>query len=186
MLLAECFPSPTPTGWRENCGESVLILHSAFAPAWLWVDLPALPHSSFIILHSAACGFARPFNAGCWMCRVQEPRLWLLAHRHPHGPFPLTGCQSPRSLAGDSPDNRRSTSDCRSEVLRRIYGEARTRSGGGERAYHGRPDDSYLAVVSPRSQRIPLAPRHFRGRRFSAPRRGQFDAGERNLYPGLR
>src|ERR1019366_8630057 len=37
---------------------------------WLWVALPAI--SSFIILPSsfASCGFARPFDVGCWMFDV--------------------------------------------------------------------------------------------------------------------
>jgi hypothetical protein len=47
----------------------------------------------------------------------------LLPHRHPPGPFLLSGRQSRRSPTGDSPETRRSTSDRRSEVLRRDYGE---------------------------------------------------------------
>ena len=67
-----------------------------------------------------------------------------------------------------------------------MSGEARTRYGGGERAYRGWPDYGYLAAASPRSQRIPLPPRHFRGGRFSAPPGRQIVVGGPNLYPGLR
>jgi hypothetical protein len=131
---------------------------------------------------------------GCWMLDVgcsastvpQKARLWPLAHRHPPGPFLLTGRQSRRSLTGDSPQYLWSAIRGTTASLRRISGEARTRSGGGERAYRGRPDDSHLAAASPRFQRIPLAARHFRGRRFSVPRLRQIVAAGRNLYPGLR
>jgi hypothetical protein len=93
------------------------------------------------------------FDVGCWMLDVDP--VWLLAHRHLPCPFLLTGRQSRRCLPG----------------------EARARSGGGERAYRGRPDYGYLAAASPRFQRIPLAARHLRSRRFSAPPWRQFVAG---------
>src|ERR1035441_6286344 len=49
-----------------------------------------------------------------------------------------------------------------------------------ERGRRGRPDDSYLAAASQRFRRIPLAPRHLRGRRCSAPQLRQIVAGGPN------
>jgi hypothetical protein len=91
-----------------------------------------------------------------------------------HQGLPRTARETPRS-----------TSDRRSEVLRRDYGEARTRHRGVEPGHHGRPGYSYMAAVSARFQRIPLAPRYFRGRRFSAPRWRRIVSRGPNLYPGF-
>jgi hypothetical protein len=118
----------------------------------------------------------------------KKASLWPFAERRPPSPFPQIAPQSPHSLAGASPEPRRSLPivPCfKSRVLRRVSGEARTRFGGGERGHRGRPDYRYLAAASPRTQRIPLAPRYFRGRRFSAPRWRRIVARGRNLYPGL-
>jgi hypothetical protein len=46
------------------------ILHSAFAPAWLWPAFPAIPQSAFRIPHSPQGGFAGPFDVRCWMFDV--------------------------------------------------------------------------------------------------------------------
>ena len=88
-----------------------------------------------------------------------------------------------------SPDTPRSTSyraiRGATGSVRRVSGEARTRSRGGEPSIAGGLINSHLAAESQRFQRIPLATSHLRSRRFSAPGLCQIVAGGPNLYPGL-
>jgi hypothetical protein len=93
-------------------------------------------------------------DVGCSVSPVpQEPSLWLLTHRVPPGPFPLIGRQSRRSLAGASPETRRSTSDRRSEVLRRVSGEAPARPARGAGAVsEGIPGGLIIVIWQPHHQ----------------------------------
>jgi hypothetical protein len=121
-----------------------------------------------------------PSNAACAAflnCVPKKPSPWP--------PFPPA--RHP-DLARDAPDTRRTLAvapligdkrcygECPASV-RRISGEAPAPSGGAERAYRGQPDYGYLAAATPRFQRIPLPPRHFRDRRFSPPGLCQIVAG---------
>jgi hypothetical protein len=116
--------------------------------------------------------------------------LSLSTRRQPPGPFPRTGRQPPRRLMGASPLLRRST------LLKKQGTTARQRRGSGEtpvalRMYERTGGDT-VPPSPPKTaknqmfQRIPLAPRYFRGRRCSAPRWCRIVGGGPNPHPGLR
>ena len=111
-----------------------------------------------------------------------------VVRRRPVACSPAATRQSHPSLAVASPDTRRShTTSGKSATasVRRVSSEAPARSRGAERAYRGRPDYGYLAAASPRFHRIPLAVKHLRSRRSSAPGVCQIVAGVGISIPGL-